>query len=76
LEISASLVKDLREKTGVGMMDCKKALRSGATQAAIIPSEKRDRNRQEKGGQGSFGRAGTVLYSWGREDRCACGSEL
>ena len=26
MEISASLVKDLREKTGVGMMDCKKAL--------------------------------------------------
>jgi elongation factor Ts len=26
LEISASMVKELREKTGVGMMDCKKAL--------------------------------------------------
>ena len=25
-EISASLVKSLRESTGVGMMDCKKAL--------------------------------------------------
>ena len=25
-QISASLVKDLREKTGAGMMDCKKAL--------------------------------------------------
>jgi elongation factor Ts len=25
-EITAALVKDLREKTGVGMMDCKKAL--------------------------------------------------
>lgn len=25
-EITASMVKDLREKTGVGMMDCKKAL--------------------------------------------------
>jgi elongation factor Ts len=25
-EITASLVKDLREKTGAGMMDCKKAL--------------------------------------------------
>ena len=25
-EISAAMVKDLREKTGVGMMDCKKAL--------------------------------------------------
>ena len=27
MEISASLVKDLREKTGVGIMDCKKALK-------------------------------------------------
>ena len=26
MEISASLVKDLREKTGAGFMDCKKAL--------------------------------------------------
>ena len=26
MSISASLVKDLREKTGAGMMDCKKAL--------------------------------------------------
>ena len=25
-EISASMVKELREKTGAGMMDCKKAL--------------------------------------------------
>ena len=25
-EITAGLVKDLREKTGAGMMDCKKAL--------------------------------------------------
>ena len=26
MEVSASMVKDLREKTGAGMMDCKKAL--------------------------------------------------
>ena len=25
-EISASLVKELRERTGMGMMDCKRAL--------------------------------------------------
>ncbi len=36
-EITAGLVKDLREKTGVGMMDCKKALQetSGDLEAAI-----------------------------------------
>ena len=26
MEISAKLVKELRDRTGVGMMDCKKAL--------------------------------------------------
>lgn len=30
MEISASLVKELREKTGAGMMDCKKALAESA----------------------------------------------
>jgi len=36
-EISASLVKELREKTGAGMMDCKKALNetAGDIEAAI-----------------------------------------
>ncbi len=37
MEINASLVKELREKTGVGMMDCKKALQEsgGDLQAAV-----------------------------------------
>jgi elongation factor Ts len=37
VEISASLVKELREKTGAGMMDCKKALgeTGGDVEAAI-----------------------------------------
>jgi len=36
-EITAALVKDLREKTGVGMMDCKKALEEnkGDLEAAV-----------------------------------------
>ncbi len=36
-EITAALVKDLREKTGAGMMDCKKALTEagGDVEAAI-----------------------------------------
>src|SRR4051812_4347817 len=36
-EITANLVKDLREKTGAGMMDCKKALAevAGDMEAAI-----------------------------------------
>ena len=37
MEISAALVKELRERTGVGMMDCKKALQatSGDIEKAI-----------------------------------------
>ena len=37
-EITAAMVKDLREKTGAGMMDCKKALAetSGDMEGAII----------------------------------------
>ena len=36
-EITASLVKELREKTGAGMMDCKKALTetSGDLEGAV-----------------------------------------
>ena len=36
-EISAAMVKELREKTGAGMMDCKKALveANGDMEAAI-----------------------------------------
>jgi len=38
MEISASAVKDLREKTGAGIMDCKKALAQtqGDIEAAVI----------------------------------------
>ena len=36
-EITAALVKELRERSGVGMMDCKKALKEndGNIEAAI-----------------------------------------
>ena len=38
-EITAGLVKELREKTGAGMMDCKAALNEtgGDIEAAIRP---------------------------------------
>src|SRR5436305_4736941 len=37
-EVSAALVRDLREKTGAGMMDCKRALQetNGDIEAAIV----------------------------------------
>ena len=43
MEISASQVKELREKTGVGIMDCKQALKEskGDLAAAILSLEKK-----------------------------------
>lgn len=42
-EISASLVKQLREQTGAGMMECKKALveANGSVEEAIVILRKR-----------------------------------
>ena len=37
-QITAGLVKELRERTGAGMMDCKKALRSFSNSAFVIPA--------------------------------------
>jgi elongation factor Ts len=39
MSISATLVKDLRERTGAGMMECKRALvdSSGDIEAAVSP---------------------------------------
>jgi len=48
--ISASMVKDLREKTGVGMMECKKALEenSGDMEKAILWLRERGMSRAAK----------------------------
>ncbi|MCX6118915.1 MAG: translation elongation factor Ts [Proteobacteria bacterium] len=48
--ISASMVKDLREKTGVGMMECKKALEenSGDMDKAIVWLRERGMSRAAK----------------------------
>jgi elongation factor Ts len=52
-EISAALVKELRERTGAGMMDCKRALQdtNGDIEAAIVVL-------REKGMAGAAKRAG------------------
>lgn len=48
--ISASMVKDLREKTGVGMMECKKALEenAGDMEKAIVWLRERGMSRAAK----------------------------
>ena len=61
--ITASAVKELREKTGLPMMDCKKALQesAGDQQAAVEWLRKRGGQIQDKraGRETSFGRMGT-----------------
>jgi len=37
-EVTASMVKDLRDRTGAGMMDCKKALADEVVEAAPVTS--------------------------------------
>ncbi|MCH9713534.1 MAG: translation elongation factor Ts [Cyanobacteria bacterium] len=63
-EISAKLVKDLRDKTGAGMMDCKKALaeNNGDTEKAIewlrqkgiASAEKKSGRTAAEGAVGSY----------------------
>ena len=55
MEVNANLVKELREKTGAGVMDCKKALAeaSGDLEKAVVWL-------REKGVAAAAGRAGRV----------------
>jgi elongation factor Ts len=74
-EISAKLVKDLRDKTGAGMMDCKKALQETAgdptkaiewlRQKGIASAEKKSGRTAAEGVVGSYihtgGRVGVLV---------------
>ena len=50
MAISASMVKELREMTGAGMMDCKKALAetNGDMEAAVEALRKKGQAKAEK----------------------------
>ncbi len=63
MEISAALVKDLRERTGAGMMDCKKALleSGGDIDGAIDAMRKSGVAKAEKKA-GRVAAEGVVLY--------------
>jgi elongation factor Ts len=69
-QISASLVKDLRDKTGAGMMDCKKALEAcaGDTDKAISwMREKGLAKAAKKAGRAtSEGLIGSYIHSNGK----------
>jgi len=70
LEISAALVKELREKTGVGMMDCKKALAEtgGQIEQAIDYLRKKGiATAQKRGGRATTeGQVQSYIHAGGR----------
>ncbi|MCL5126268.1 MAG: translation elongation factor Ts [Deltaproteobacteria bacterium] len=70
MEISASLVKELREKTGLGLMDCKKALTetNGDMEKAIDYLRKKGALKAAKreGRATSEGRVGSYIHMNGK----------
>lgn len=70
MEISASLVKDLREKTGLGVMDCKKALEesNGDLERAVEYLRKKGlKTAEKKSGRVTLqGRIGSYIHSDGK----------
>ncbi|MEB3324633.1 MAG: translation elongation factor Ts [Cyanobacteriota bacterium] len=69
-EISAKLVKDLRDKTGAGMMDCKKALQESAgdpTKAIEWLRQKGIASAEKKSGRtAAEGMVGSYIHTGGR----------
>ncbi len=70
MEVSASMVKDLREKTGAGMMDCKKALAEtgGDFQKAVDYLRQKGLATAAKraGRIASEGRIGSYIHAGGK----------
>ena len=70
MEISASLVKELREKTGVGIMDCKKALEQSngdITQAIDYLRKKGTSIAKKRAGRvASEGQIGSYIHAGGK----------
>lgn len=70
MEISAKMVKDLREKTGLGMMDCKKALveTGGDTEKAVDYLRKKGALKAAKreGRATTEGRIGSYVHMTGK----------
>ena len=70
MEITASMVKDLREKTGLGMMDCKKALveTSGDSDKAVEYLRKKGilKAAKREGRATTEGRIGSYIHMNGK----------
>lgn len=70
MNVSPSMVKELREKTGAGVMDCKKALeQSGGDAAAAIEYLRKkglDKAAQKSGRRASEGSIGSYIHAGGK----------
>src|SRR5215510_7523561 len=70
MEISAKLVKDLREKTGAGMMDCKNALieaKGDMDQAIVVLRKKGLASAQKKAARvAAEGMSGHYIHAGGK----------
>jgi elongation factor Ts len=70
MEISATLVKDLREKTGAGMMDCKNALveaKGDMEQAIVVLRKKGLASAQKKAARvAAEGMVGHYIHAGGK----------
>ena len=74
MSISALVVKELREKTGAGMMDCKKALidSNGDIEKAVDFLRKAGIAKAEKKGSRDVKEGIVILYSSWWAFRCTC----
>lgn len=79
MNISAKLVKELREKTGAGMMDCKQALThtNGDLEKAIDYLRKKGiQAATSKLGRKTSNGFNYLIYSLKWESRCFAGNQL
>ena len=76
-EISAGKVKELREQTGAGMMDCKKALEEARGDAARALEILRERGIAKAGKRvGRAGSEGRVIAAFSPDERTGALVEL
>ena len=73
MAISAAMVKELRERTGLGMMDCKRALTEadGDMEKAIEELRKKSALKAAKKSR-SYHRKWSVGYPCGRRRNARC----
>jgi translation elongation factor EF-Ts len=78
MAVTAGMVKELREKTGAGMMDCKNALSEtgGDLEKAIDYLRQKGLSDAAKRTGRTASESHRLIYPSRREDRCAGGSQL